>query len=75
MSVTVHYIDGDPGTYDAATSANLDSGFMRLSIWDRKKQRLEGVALLDAKRITLAEVMQNGAVNRIVLGLGQRPLK
>ena len=75
MSVTVHYIDGDPVTYDAATSANLDSGFMRLSIWDRKKQRLEGVAVLDAKRITLAEVMQNGAVNRIVLGLGQRPLK
>ena len=75
MPVTVRYIDGDPVTYDAATSASLDSGFMRLSIWNKKKRRLEDVDVLDAKRITLAEVMQNGVVKQIVLGLGQRPLK
>ena len=75
MSVTVRWIDGDPVTYAAATSANLDSGFMRLSIWNRKKRRLEDVAVLDARRITLAEVIQNGVVKQRVLGLGQRPLK
>ena len=48
---------------------------MRLSIWNKKKRRLEDVDVLDAKRITLAEVMQNGVVKQIVLGLGQRPLK
>ena len=75
MSVTVRWIDGDPVTYAAAASANLDSGFMRLSIWNRKKRRLEDVAVLDARRITLAEVIQNGVVKQRVLGLGQRPLK
>ena len=74
MSVTVHYIDGDPVTYAAATSAHLDlsSGLMRLLKWNRKKQRLDDVDVLDAKRITLAEVIQNGVVQQIVLGRGQR---
>ena len=76
MSVTVHYIDGDPVTYAAATSDHLDSsGLMRLLKWNRKKRRLEDVDVLDAKRITLAEVMQNGVVEQRVLGRGQRPLK
>ena len=73
MSVTVRYIDGDPVTYAEATSAHLDvSGLMRLSKWNKKKRRLEGVAVLDAKRITLAEVIQNGVVTQRELGLGQR---
>ena len=76
MSVTVRWIDGDPVTYAAATSAHLDSsGLMRLLKWNRKKRRLEDVDVLDAKRITLAEVMQNGVVEQRVLGRGQRPLK
>ena len=70
MPVTVRYIDGGPVTYAEATRATLDSGFMRLSIWNRKKRRFEDVAVLDAKRITLAEVLQNGFVEHIVLGLG-----
>ena len=38
MSVTVHYIDGDPVTYAAATSAHLDSsGLMRLVEMEQKK--------------------------------------
>ena len=75
MSVTVHYIDGDPVTYAAATSAHLDSsGLMRLLKWNRKKRRLEDVDVLNAKRITLAEVMRNGAVEQRVLGLGQRDI-
>ena len=73
MPVTVYYLDGDATTYDAATCANLDSGLMRLSRWNTKKRRLEDVAVLDAKCITLAEVMQNGVVKQIALGLAQRP--
>ena len=43
MSVTVRYRDGTTGTYDEATSANLDSGLMRLSRWNTKKRQLEDV--------------------------------
>ena len=71
MSATVHYIDGDPAIYAAATSAHLDlSGLMRLLKWNRKKRRLDDVDVLDAKRITLVEVMQNGVVEQRVLGWG-----
>ena len=38
MSATVHYRDGTTGTYDEATSANLDSSLMRLSRWNTKKK-------------------------------------
>ena len=48
---------------------------MRLLKWNREKRRLEDVDVLDAKRITLAEVMQNGVVEQRVFGRGQRPLK
>ena len=64
MPVTVRYIDGDPVTYDAVTSASLDSGFMRLSIWNKKKRRLEDVDVLDAKRIPWPKSCRTGSLSR-----------
>ena len=72
MSATVHYRAGTTGTYDEATSANPDSGLMRLSRWNTKKRRLEDAAVLDATCITLVEVMQNGVVKQIEFGLAKR---
>ena len=73
MSVTVHFVEGQPKTYRSATGAARRDRFIVVTRWKTKRQRPDDLEVLDARGVTVAEVFNRvGVRKQVVLGAGRR---
>ena len=74
MSVTVHFVEGQPKTYRSATGAARRDRFIVVTRWNTKRQRPDDLEILDARGVTVAEVFNRVGVRKQIVRGGPHQL-
>ena len=75
MPVVVHSVSGKTQTFQQADAASRKGDWIAVSRWNPQKHRLEAIELLDARDVTVAEVIKHGVLQQIVAGARRREVK